>query len=68
MEIIKSATIPSALSEKFRTKIQHSTAMNMERLFNAITYRLQCKSGVNGDTFKQHLDKWLRTIPDMNYS
>ena len=39
---IKSATIPTALSEKFRTKIQHSTVRQMERLFNAIPYKLQC--------------------------
>ena len=36
----------------------------MERLFNAIPYTLQCISGVSPDTFKGHLDKWLRTIPD----
>ena len=37
----------------------------MERLFNAIPYMLQCISGLSSDTFKGHLDKWLRTIPDM---
>ena len=36
----------------------------MKRLFNAIQYTLQCKSGVSPDTFKGHLDKWLRTISD----
>merc|ERR1711895_422063 len=54
---IRSATIPTALSEKFRTKIQHSTARQMERLFNAIPYTLQCISGLSPDTFKGHLDK-----------
>ena len=37
----------------------------MERLFNAMPYMLQCISGLSSDTFKGHLDKWLRTIPDM---
>ena len=36
----------------------------MERLFNAIPYTLQCLTDVSPDTFKGHLDKWLRTIPD----
>ena len=36
----------------------------MERLFNAMPYMLQCISGLSSDTFKGHLDKWLRTIPD----
>merc|ERR1711962_943904 len=61
---IRSTTIPTALSEKFRTKIQHSTARQMEGLFNAIPYTLQCLTDVSLDTFKGHLDKWLRTIPD----
>ena len=39
-------------------------ARQMERLFNAIPYTLQCKSGISADTFKGHLDEWLRTIPD----
>ena len=61
---IKSMTIPTALSNKFRTKIQQSTARQMERLFNAIPYDLQNKSDISPDTFKGHLDKWLKTIPD----
>ena len=36
----------------------------MERLINAIPYMLQCISGVSPDTFKGHLDKWLRAISD----
>ena len=35
---IESAIIPTALSEKLRTKFLHSTARKMERLFNAISY------------------------------
>ena len=37
----------------------------MERLFNAMPYMLQCISGISSDTCKGHLNKWLRTIPDM---
>merc|ERR1711895_231501 len=61
---IKSVTIPTALSNKFRTKIQQSTARQMERLFNAIPYDLQNKSDICPDMLKEHLDTWLRTIPD----
>ena len=38
----------------------------MKRLFNALLYPLQCKSGISTDTFKGHLNKWLRTIPDIS--
>ena len=34
------------------------------RLSNAITYTLQCISGVSPETYKGHLDKWMRIIPD----
>ena len=27
-------------------------------------YGLQCISDLSSDTFKGHLDRWLRTIPD----
>ena len=60
---IKSATIPTILDEKYRTIIQHSTARQMERLFNALPYELQNVRDVKTDTFKKHLDKWLRGIP-----
>ena len=56
--------LPTALNGKFRTKIQLSTARQMKRLFNAIPYAFQCISEISPDTFKGHLDKWLRTIPD----
>ena len=36
----------------------------MERLFNALPYELQNVRDVKTDTFKKHLDKWLRGIPD----
>ena len=37
----------------------------MERLFNALPYELQNLMNVETDTFKKHLDDWLRTIPDI---
>jgi hypothetical protein len=36
----------------------------MERLFNALPYKLQTVTGVKTETFKRKLDEWLRTIPD----
>ena len=61
---IKSVKIPTTLNDRFRTIIQHSTARQMERLFNALPYRLQTVREVKVDTFKKHLDKWLKSIPD----
>ena len=61
---LKSATIPTTLDNRYRTIIQHSTARQMERLYNALPYRLQNIREVRTDTFKKHLDRWLRDIPD----
>ena len=36
----------------------------MERLFYTLLYKLQKITDVKVDTFKKHLDKWLRSIPD----
>ena len=61
---IRSATIPTTLDGRYRTVIHHSTARQMERLYNALPYRLQNIRNVKTDTFKRHLDRWLRDIPD----
>ena len=61
---IRLATIPITLDNRYRTIIQHSTARQMERLYNALPYRLQNIRGVKTDTFKKHLDRWLRDILD----
>ena len=37
----------------------------MEILFNSIPYELQKVKDVKTDTFKKHLDKWLRGVLDM---
>ena len=61
---IKSRAIPTTLSGGDRTVVHNSTARQMERLFNALPYKLQTVSGVKTETFKRKLDEWLRTIPD----
>ncbi|MCP4252991.1 MAG: hypothetical protein GY775_06210, partial [Candidatus Scalindua sp.] len=61
---IKSAAIPTTIDGKHRTQIQNSTARQMERLFNALPYEIQKITNVKLDTFKSHLDKWLKSIPD----
>ena len=47
-----------------RTAIHNSTARQTERLFNALTYKIQTVTEVKTETFKRKLDVWLRTIPD----
>merc|ERR1712180_424121 len=61
---IRSKTIPTILNGSNRTMIHYSTARQMERLFNALPYRIQKITGVKTDTFKKKLDEWLRDIPD----
>ena len=58
---LKSQTIPTAISDKYRTIIHHSTARQMEWVFNALTYKLQNLSDVNTDIFKRRLGIWLDT-------
>ena len=36
----------------------------MERLYNSLPHRLQNIRKVRTDTFKLHLDRWLRNVPD----
>ena len=36
----------------------------MERSFNAIPSEIRNIEEKNVETFKKHLDKWLRTVPD----
>ena len=44
--------------------ILNSAARQIERLFNALPYKLQTVTGVKTETFKRKLDEWLSTIPD----
>ena len=61
---LKSSAIPTNIGAKYRSIIQNVTARQMERLFNALPYDLQNKKDISTDTFKKHLDLWLRNIPD----
>ena len=61
---IRSAKIPTTWDNRYRTIIHHSTARQMERLYNTLPYRLQNIRGVKTDISKRHLDRWLRDIPD----
>ena len=49
---IRSWAIPTTLSGGSRTAIHNSTARQMERLFNALPYKLQTVTGVKTETFK----------------
>ena len=60
---LKLATIPTTLDNRYRTIIQHSTARQMERLYNALPYRLQNIREVRMDTFKKHLDRCFEIYP-----
>merc|ERR1712180_472072 len=55
---IRSTTIPTILNGSNRTMIHYSTARQMERLFNALPYRIQKITGVKTDTFKKKLNEW----------
>ena len=61
---LRSTTIPTTLDCRYRTIIQHSTARKMERLYNSLPHKLQNIRNVKTDTFKMHLDRWLKDIPD----
>merc|ERR1712121_240687 len=61
---IRSKTIPTILNGSNRTMIHYSTARQMERLFNALPYRIQKITGVKTDTFKKKLDECLKDLPD----
>ena len=54
---IKSQAIPTTLSGGSRTVIHNSTARQMERLFNALPYKLQIVTEVKTETFKRKLDE-----------
>ena len=47
-----------------RSTVHGSTAKKMERLFNSLPPKLRNMTGKTTATFKTHLDKWLKSIPD----
>ncbi len=67
---IKSKQIPYAgingdrILPSTKTKILNSPASKTERMFNSMPAWLRNITGVKTDTFKKHLDKWLKDIPD----
>ena len=52
------------LKHSTRTKVYNSTGKKMERLFNSIPPAIRNIDEKNVDTFKKHLDKWLKTVPN----
>ena len=44
--------------------IHNATARKMERLFNVLPQNVRNISGITTNTFKDHLDEWLKGIPD----
>ena len=52
------------LKGRERTQIHNSTAKKMERLFNVLPQHIRNITDKSTETFKHHLDKWLRSVPD----
>ena len=62
--MIKTTTIPSNIGARFKSLIHGSTERQMERLFNSLPYEIKKITNVKKDTFKKHLDRWLKGVPD----
>ena len=52
------------LSRVEKRQIYNCPARKVQRLFNCIPGYIRNLTGVTTDTFKGHLDKWLKTVPD----
>ena len=52
------------LSRVDKRQISNCPARKVQRLFNCIPGSIRNLTGVTTDTFKGHLDKWLKTVPD----
>ena len=53
------------LSRAEKTLIYNCPARKVQRLFNSIPGKLRNITGVTSDTFKRHLDEWLKNkVPD----
>ena len=52
------------LSRVEKRQIFNCPARKVQRLFNCIPGSIRNLTGVTTDTFKGHLDKWLKTVPD----
>ena len=66
---IKTTTIPlgikgKRIKERNRKLIHNCTTRKMERLFNVLPQILRNITDTTTETFKCHLDKWLKSVPD----
>ena len=52
------------LSRVEKRQIYNCPSRKVQRLFNCIPGTIRNLTGVTTDTFKSHLDKWLKTVPD----
>ena len=52
------------ISRSVETTIDNGPARKTARLFNRLPRRIRRITGVSTETFKEHLDKWLGSIPD----
>ena len=61
---IRHAANGKILSVAERGQIFNSPAGKVQRLFNCIPGKIRNLTGVTSDTFKNHLDEWLKKVPD----
>ena len=52
------------IQQSIKTKINNCPARKIERAFNCMPRELRGVTGVKTETFKKHLDQWLKEIPD----
>ena len=48
-----------------RTKVHNCPARRVERIFNSIPPDIRNRTKETTDTFKRHLDEWLKKVPDL---
>ena len=53
------------ISRLENTKLQNCPARRIQRIFNSIPAKIRNLTGIKTDTFKAHLDKWLKLVPDL---
>ena len=52
------------LSRVEKRQIYNCPSRKTQRIFNSIPGSIRNLTGVTTDTFKRHLDEWLKTVPD----
>ena len=52
------------LSRVEKRQIYNCPSRKTQRLFNSIHGSIRNLTGITMDTFKRHLDDWLKTVPD----